>query len=93
MFPPYEPPFAAVPLRRLLGIRSKNMLTIISNALQAVKGDPEYLGSPRSLVTYHTYLNLAIRAIGRILWGYTARDRVEIVLPEKPILCSLTKAV
>ena len=98
-------------------IRSKNMLTIIGNALKAVKGDPEHgelmyhilyltyftptkprnreeivmelerLGYPMSLVTYHSYLNMALRAIDRILWGYTARDCVEIVnmfLPEKP---------
>ena len=98
-------------------IRSKNMLTIVGNALKAVKGDPEHgelmyhvlyltyftptkprnreeivmelerLGYPMSLVTYHAYLNMAIKAIDRILWGYTARDCVEIVnmfLPEKP---------
>ena len=27
-----------------------------------------------SMVTYHSYLNMAIKAIDRILWGYTARD-------------------
>ena len=28
---------------------------------------------------YHSYLNMAIRAIDRILWGYTARDCMEII--------------
>lgn len=32
-----------------------------------------------SMVTYHSYLNMAIRAIDRILWGYTARDCMEII--------------
>lgn len=36
-------------------------------------------GFPMSMVTYHSYLNLAIRAIDRILWGYTARDCMEII--------------
>ena len=34
---------------------------------------------PMSMVTYHSYLNMAIRAIDRILWGYTARDCMEII--------------
>lgn len=36
-------------------------------------------GYPMSMVTYHNYLNMAIKAIDRILWGYTARDCIEIV--------------
>ena len=36
-------------------------------------------GFPMSMVTYHSYLNMAIRAIDRILWGYTARDCMEII--------------
>jgi len=32
-----------------------------------------------SMVTYHSYLNMAIKAIDRILWGYTARDCMEII--------------
>ena len=45
----------------------------------------ERSGYPMCLVTYHAYLNMAIRAIDSILWGYTARDYAEIVdqfLPE-----------
>lgn len=36
-------------------------------------------GFPMSSTTYHVYLKAAIRAIDRILWGYTARDCIEIV--------------
>lgn len=36
-------------------------------------------GFSMSMVTYHSYLNMAIRAIDRILWGYTARDCMEII--------------
>ncbi len=32
-----------------------------------------------SMVTYHSYLNMAIESIDRILWGYTARDCMEII--------------
>ena len=42
-------------------------------------------GFPMSPTTYHKYLNESIRAIDRILWGYTARDCIELVkqfLPE-----------
>ena len=42
-------------------------------------------GFPMSSTTYHLYLRTAVRAIDRILWGYTARDCMEIVdrfLPE-----------
>ena len=90
-------------------IRSKNMLQIIENALDAVRKDPDHgelmyqilyltyftkkrlpnrdailieldrLGFPMSMVTYHSYLNMAIQAIDRILWGYTARDCMEII--------------
>ena len=38
-------------------------------------------GFPMSMVTYHSYLNMAIRAIDRILWGYTARDCMETAIP------------
>lgn len=44
-------------------------------------------GYPMSLTTYHVHLNQAISAIDRILWGYTARDSMEIVkqfLPDGP---------
>ena len=72
-------------------IRSKNMLQIIDNALNTVRMDPDHAnrevilseldrqGFPMSMVTYHSYLNMAIRAIDRILWGYTARDCMEII--------------
>ena len=36
-------------------------------------------GFPMSMVTYHSYLNMAIESIDRILWGYTARDCMEII--------------
>lgn len=39
----------------------------------------EKAGFPLSATTYHVYLNAAIEAIDRILWGYTARDCMEIV--------------
>ena len=42
-------------------------------------------GFPMSVASYHNYLNSAIRAIDRILWGYTARDCIELIkqfLPE-----------
>ena len=45
------------------------------------------LGFPMSLTTYHVYLNQSIGAIDRILWGYTARDSMEIIkqfLPDAP---------
>lgn len=43
------------------------------------------LGFPMSVASYHNYLKAAIKAIDRILWGYTARDCIELVkqfLPE-----------
>ena len=39
----------------------------------------ECSGFPMSATTYHVRLNDAIKAIDRILWGYTARDCMEIV--------------
>ncbi len=36
-------------------------------------------GFPMSATTYHVYLNAAVRAIDRILWGYAARDSMEIL--------------
>ena len=42
-------------------------------------------GFPMSIASYHNYLNAAIRALDRILWGYTARDCIDIIkqfLPE-----------
>ena len=39
----------------------------------------EYSGYPMSATTYHVRLNEAIKAIDRILWGYTARDCMEII--------------
>ena len=43
------------------------------------------LGYSMSAASYHNYLNAAIRAIDRILWGYTARDCLDLIkqfLPE-----------
>ena len=43
------------------------------------------LGFPMSMASYHNYLVAAIRALDRILWGYTARDCLDIIkefLPE-----------
>lgn len=37
------------------------------------------LGYPMSIGTYNNYLKLAISAIDRILWGYTARDSIDII--------------
>lgn len=42
-------------------------------------------GFPMSVASYHNYLNAAIHAIDRLLWGYTARDCIDIIkqfLPE-----------
>ena len=42
-------------------------------------------GFRMSIASYHNYLNAAIRALDRILWGYTARDCIDIIkqfLPE-----------
>ncbi len=36
-------------------------------------------GFPLCTSTYHVYLNEAIKAIDKILWGYTAKDCMEIV--------------
>lgn len=36
-------------------------------------------GFPMSVASYHNYLRSAIHAIDRILWGYTARDCIEII--------------
>ena len=41
-------------------------------------------GFPISMVTYPSYLNMAIRAIDRILWGYPARARTEIIKQSSP---------
>ena len=37
------------------------------------------MGFPMSIASYHNYLNAAIHAIDRILWGYTARDCIDII--------------
>ena len=37
------------------------------------------VGFPMSIASYHNYLRTAIHAIDRILWGYTARDCIEII--------------
>ena len=37
------------------------------------------MGFTMSIASYHNYLNAAIHAIDRILWGYTARDCIEII--------------
>jgi hypothetical protein len=37
------------------------------------------LGYPMSMPSYYNYLRAGIRAIDRILWGYTARDCIEII--------------
>lgn len=90
-------------------IRSKNMLEIITAALDAVRPDPDNgellyqilyltyfapqrpknraqivdqmdkLGFPMSIASYYNYLRAGIQAIDRILWGYTARDCIEII--------------
>jgi len=42
-------------------------------------------GFPMSVASYHNYLNAAIKAIDRILWGYTARDCIEIIKQFLPV--------
>lgn len=44
---------------------------------EAILAELERIGFQMSMVTYHSYLNMAIKAIDRILWGYTARDCME----------------
>lgn len=39
----------------------------------------EIKGFPMSVSSYHNYLNAAVKAIDRILWGYTARDCIELI--------------
>ena len=39
----------------------------------------DQLGYPMSPASYHNYLNAAINALDRILWGYTARDCIDII--------------
>lgn len=39
----------------------------------------EMKGFPMSVSSYHNYLNAAVKAIDRILWGYTARDCIELI--------------
>lgn len=39
----------------------------------------EAKGFPMSVSSYHNYLNAAVKAIDRILWGYTARDCIELI--------------
>ena len=46
---------------------------------EAILAELDRLGFQMSMVTYHSYLNMAIKAIDRILWGYTARDCMEII--------------
>ena len=46
---------------------------------EAILAELERIGFQMSMVTYHSYLNMAIKAIDRILWGYTARDCMEII--------------
>ncbi len=90
-------------------VRSRRMLEIVHNALEAVRLDPDHgelmyqvlyltyfspkkprnreciltsldnAGFAMAQTTYHFYLKLAIKAIDRILWGYAARDCMDIV--------------
>lgn len=46
---------------------------------EAILAELERIGFQMSMVTYHSSLNMAIKAIDRILWGYTARDCMEII--------------
>lgn len=51
----------------------------------AILSELDRLGYPMSIPTYHNHLKVAIKAIDRILWGYTARDCIELIkqfLPE-----------
>ena len=54
------------------------------NAAQIVQ-ELERQNYPMSMSSYYNYLTQSIRAIDRILWGYTARDCINIIqqfLPE-----------
>lgn len=51
----------------------------------AILSELDRLGYPMSIPTYHNHLKAAIKVIDRILWGYTARDCIELIkqfLPE-----------
>ncbi|MDY5805608.1 MAG: hypothetical protein SPJ87_06880 [Oscillospiraceae bacterium] len=51
------------------------------------------LGYSMSAASYHNYLNAAIRAIDRILWGYTAKSTIYIVtlITTKSTMSALSK--
>lgn len=46
---------------------------------EVILAELDKLSYPMSMVTYHSYLNMAVKAIDHILWGYTARDCKEII--------------
>lgn len=46
---------------------------------EAIITQLDRLGYPMSIGTYNNYLKMAINAIDRILWGYTARDSIDII--------------
>lgn len=51
---------------------------------ESILAELDKLDYPMSLVTYHNYLNMAIKAIDHILWGYTARDCLDIIADYLP---------
>ena len=45
---------------------------------EAILAELERIGFQMSMVTYHSYLNMAIKAIDRILWGYQIINRADV---------------
>ena len=46
---------------------------------EAILKEIDELGYHMSVTSYHRYLNLGIRELDRLLWGYTSADCVEIM--------------
>ncbi len=46
---------------------------------EAIISQLDRLGYPMSIGTYNNYLKMSINALDRILWGYTARDSMDII--------------
>lgn len=52
---------------------------------EAILAELERIGFQMSMVTYHSYLNMAIKAIDRILWGYVKETGNHVMYRVTPI--------
>lgn len=59
---------------------------------EAILAELERIGFQMSMVTYHSYLNMAIKAIDRILWGYCAYKDTDATSISKDDMESLLAA-